>query len=82
MWLTLQTENLSKYVIFIYQTFPFHIFRWPCIPNLIFQWLFHYAYPGMQGLAFRGYEEARENLSVSRHVIRDNYLELFALILL
>ena len=35
----------------------------------------------MQGLAFRGHEEARENLSASCRVIRDNYLELLALIL-
>ena len=35
----------------------------------------------MQGLAFRGHEEAGENLSASCRVIRDNYLELLALIL-
>ena len=33
----------------------------------------------MQGLAFRGHEEARENLSASCRVIRDNYLELLSL---
>ena len=33
----------------------------------------------MQGLAFRGHEEARENLSLSCRVIRDNYLELLSL---
>ena len=33
----------------------------------------------MQGLAFRGHEEARENLSASCRVNRDNYLELLSL---